>query len=76
ADNSKHHALGVGRAAYRVFQISLYEPGSATESEFFGGRAFNASDYMLPPVPQAASFPPYTVSRQHNAPTKHNPIVF
>jgi len=50
---------GVGRVAYRLFQTSLYEPGSAIVSEFFGGRAFNASDCMLPPAPQGASFPLY-----------------
>jgi len=49
----------VGRVAYRLFQTSLYEPGIATVSEIFGGRAVNANDYMLPPVPQAASFPRY-----------------
>jgi len=59
AGKSKHHARNVGRAAYRLFQISLYEPGFAIVSEFFGGRAFNTCDYMLPPVPQAASFPLY-----------------
>jgi len=29
AGESKPHAQGVGRAAYRLFQTSLYEPGTA-----------------------------------------------
>jgi|GEM_PF-4641583 len=73
---SQFAARNVGRAAYRLFQTLLYEPGTATVSEFFSGRAFNASDCMLPPVPQAASFPPYTVSRRLNEAIKHYPIVF
>jgi len=32
AGKSKPHAQNVGLAAYRVFQISLYEPGFATVS--------------------------------------------